>query len=406
MPEEGLQWLAKPDLLTDEEIIRLVRIAVTDLGVREVRFTGGEPMLRPGLVRIVQECARLEPRPELSLTTNGIGLGRTAAALKAAGLDRVNVSLDTLRPDVFKTLPRRARHKDVVEGLLAARAAAAAGVPFCLSSFSIASINRVAREAPGRNMLVMSSSDLRALGAEMLDAARQAGVERSVYTSSVAITGIRERDVRNGFRSLTSPPGLLARLARKPGWCLDMLRHGPQRVEALDAHPEFGGSVMAQAAALSSRIDQSLSWDDLAWVRENWPGKIVVKGLLCAEDARRAEDAGVSAIVISNHGGRQLDGASSTIARLPEITAAVPGMELLIDSGFRRGADIVKALALGASGVLLARAYAYGLAAGGEAGVSQIIAALRAEIEIALALMGCPNIPTLRAEGARYVRPV
>ncbi|MFE6661961.1 GTP 3',8-cyclase MoaA [Streptomyces sp. NPDC057697] len=121
MPEEGLQWLAKPDLLSDDEIVRLIRIAVTRLGITEVRFTGGEPLLRPGLVSVVERCAALEPRPRTSLTTNGIGLGRTAAALKAAGLDRVNVSLDTLRPDVFKTLTRRDRHHDVLAGLEAAR---------------------------------------------------------------------------------------------------------------------------------------------------------------------------------------------------------------------------------------------------------------------------------------------
>ncbi|MFE0424440.1 GTP 3',8-cyclase MoaA [Streptomyces sp. NPDC058953] len=123
MPEEGLRWLAKPDLLDDEEIVRLVRIAVTDLGITEVRFTGGEPLLRPGLAGIVERCAALDPRPRISLTTNGIGLARTATALKAAGLDRVNVSLDTLRPEVFKTLTRRDRHRDVLEGLRAARAA-------------------------------------------------------------------------------------------------------------------------------------------------------------------------------------------------------------------------------------------------------------------------------------------
>jgi cyclic pyranopterin phosphate synthase len=123
MPEEGLRWLAKPDLLTDDEIVRLIRVAVTSLGVREVRFTGGEPLLRPGLVGIVERVAALEPRPQTSLTTNGIGLGRTAAALRAAGLDRVNVSLDTLRPDVFKALTRRDRHHDVLAGLRAAREA-------------------------------------------------------------------------------------------------------------------------------------------------------------------------------------------------------------------------------------------------------------------------------------------
>ncbi|MGW4893824.1 GTP 3',8-cyclase MoaA [Kitasatospora sp. NPDC004240] len=123
MPEEGLRWLAKPELLTDEEIVRLVTVAVRDLGVTEVRFTGGEPLLRPGLVGIVEACAALEPRPEVSLTTNGIGLARTATALRRAGLDRVNVSLDTLDPDTFHTLTRRRRHQDVLDGLAAAEAA-------------------------------------------------------------------------------------------------------------------------------------------------------------------------------------------------------------------------------------------------------------------------------------------
>lgn len=128
MPEEGLSWLAKPDLLTDDEIVRLVSIAVTDLGVTEVRFTGGEPLLRPGLVSIVERCAALTPRLQLSLTTNGIGLGRCASALRDAGLDRVNVSLDTLRPDVFQAMARRKRHQDVLDGLAAAQAAGLAPV--------------------------------------------------------------------------------------------------------------------------------------------------------------------------------------------------------------------------------------------------------------------------------------
>ncbi len=128
MPEEGLQWLRGPDLLTDDEVVRLVRIAVTRLGVREVRFTGGEPLLRPGLPGIVARCADLEPRPSLSLTTNGIGLRRTAGALREAGLDRVNVSLDTLRPEVFHALTRRDRHQDVLDGLAAARDAGLAPI--------------------------------------------------------------------------------------------------------------------------------------------------------------------------------------------------------------------------------------------------------------------------------------
>jgi GTP 3',8-cyclase len=123
MPEEGLQWLAKPELLTDDEIVRLVRIAVSELGVEEVRFTGGEPLLRPGLVGIVERCADLPERPRLSLTTNGIGLERTAVALRDAGLDRVNVSLDTLDPEVFRRMTRRKRHADVLRGLAAAQEA-------------------------------------------------------------------------------------------------------------------------------------------------------------------------------------------------------------------------------------------------------------------------------------------
>ncbi|MDT0310086.1 GTP 3',8-cyclase MoaA [Streptomyces sp. DSM 44917] len=123
MPEEGLAWLAKPELLTDEEVVRLVRVAVTRLGVTEVRFTGGEPLLRPGLVGIVERCAALAPRPRLSLTTNGIGLERTAAALRSAGLDRVNVSLDTTDPETFHRITRRRRHADVLRGLAAAKAA-------------------------------------------------------------------------------------------------------------------------------------------------------------------------------------------------------------------------------------------------------------------------------------------
>ncbi|OKJ06611.1 GTP 3',8-cyclase MoaA [Kitasatospora sp. CB01950] len=123
MPEEGLSWLGRDDLLTDEEIVRLVGLAVRDLGVREVRFTGGEPLLRPGLVPIIAACAALDPRPEISLTTNGIGLARVATALRDAGVDRVNVSIDTLDPDTFVRLTRRRRHQDVLDGLVAAEAA-------------------------------------------------------------------------------------------------------------------------------------------------------------------------------------------------------------------------------------------------------------------------------------------
>lgn len=286
----------------------------------------------------------------------------------------------------------------------AAQAAAKAGIPFCLSSFSIASITRLARQVSAQPMFQLYVLKDRGLALDMMGAARAAGVETLFVTVDCAITAIRERDVRNGFRALTRvTPGMAMKLARRPRWCLDMLRHGRLRVEALEGRPEFGRGVLAQAAALSARIDAGLAWKDLAWVRAQWPDKIILKGVMHPEDANWAQQLGMDGIVVSNHGGRQLDGAGSTISRLAEIAAAAPEIEVLVDGGFRRGADIVKALALGASGVMLGRATAFALAAGGEAGVSAIIANLAKEIEIAMALMGCPDIPTLRAEGARFV---
>ncbi|MFI1091533.1 GTP 3',8-cyclase MoaA [Streptomyces sp. NPDC020917] len=189
MPEEGLQWLAKPDLLTDDEIVRMVRIAVTDLGVKDVRFTGGEPLLRPGLVGIVERCAALEPRPKISLTTNGIALRRTAEALGKAGLDRVNVSLDTLRPEVFHTLTRRNRHHDVIAGLEAARAAGLD--PIKVNTVLMRGIND--DEAPDLLQWALDHSyELRFIEQMPLDA--QHGWERSdMVTAEEILTALQPR---------------------------------------------------------------------------------------------------------------------------------------------------------------------------------------------------------------------
>ncbi|WP_037571582.1 GTP 3',8-cyclase MoaA [Phaeacidiphilus oryzae] len=217
MPEEGLQWLAKPDLLTDEEIIRLVRIAVTDLGVREVRFTGGEPMLRPGLVRIVQECARLEPRPELSLTTNGIGLARNATALKEAGLDRINVSLDTLDPEVFRTLTRRDRHQDVIAGLAAAVEAGL--TPVKINSVLMRGVNE--HEAPALlEWSLEQGYELRFIEQMPLDA--QHGWDRaSMVTAEEILASLAERF------ALTPEPAASRGAAPAERWLVD---GGPARV--------------------------------------------------------------------------------------------------------------------------------------------------------------------------------
>jgi cyclic pyranopterin phosphate synthase len=217
MPEEGLQWLAKPDLLTDDEIVRMVRIAVTDLGVRDVRFTGGEPLLRPGLVGIVQRCAALEPRPTLSLTTNGIGLRRTAEALREAGLDRVNVSLDTLRPEVFRTLTRRDRHHDVIAGLAAARAAGLA--PVKVNTVLMRGVND--DEAPELLRWALDEGyELRFIEQMPLDA--QHGWDRAgMVTAEEILAGLRSQ-----FR-LTEEGGAIRGSAPAERWLVD---GGPARV--------------------------------------------------------------------------------------------------------------------------------------------------------------------------------
>lgn len=289
----------------------------------------------------------------------------------------------------------------------AARAAASAGIPLCLSTFSITSLTelRAATTGPLHFQLYVMSD--RAIGEELVEQARAAGVDTLYLTVDTAITGVRERDVRNGFRSLTRvTPALALRLALRPGWCLDMLRAGMPEVGAVKHRPEFGRGVLEQAGNLSRRIDTRLSWKDVEWLRARWDGKLVLKGILSPEDALAARAAGADAIVVSNHGGRQLDGAASTIAALPAIAEALGGgMDILFDGGVRRGADIVKALALGASGVLLGRAYVYGLAAGGEAGVARIIAHLAEEVDITLALMGLTSVEALKQRGRDALQP-
>ncbi|MFE2939903.1 GTP 3',8-cyclase MoaA [Streptomyces sp. NPDC059255] len=217
MPEEGLQWLTKSELLTDDEIVRLIGLAVTRLGIEEIRFTGGEPLLRPGLVGIVERCAALEPRPRMSLTTNGIGLSRTAAALKAAGLDRVNVSLDTLRPDAFKALTRRDRHRDVLDGLRAARDAGL--TPVKVNTVLMPGVNE--DEAPDLlAWAVEHGYELRFIEQMPLDA--QHGWKRdSMVTAGDILASLRTRF------TLTEESGSTRGSAPAERWLVD---GGPHRV--------------------------------------------------------------------------------------------------------------------------------------------------------------------------------
>jgi isopentenyl diphosphate isomerase/L-lactate dehydrogenase-like FMN-dependent dehydrogenase len=287
----------------------------------------------------------------------------------------------------------------------AVQAAHAAGIPFCLSTFSIASLADLRTVTDGPLHFQLYVLEDRSLGEELLQAAEHADVDTLFVTVDTAITGIRERDVRNGFRSLTRvTPNLFARLALKPCWLAAVALAGMPSVRAIEHRPEFGRGVLEQAANLSRRIDKTLSWKDIAWLRERWTGRLVIKGVLTPADAVRARDLGCDGVVISNHGGRQLDGAPSTIRALPSIRAAV-GTDfcLMLDGGILRGADVIKAIALGADGVMLGRAYTYGLSAAGQAGVAEVIAILEREISISLALMGIASIEQLKALGAEAV---
>lgn len=287
----------------------------------------------------------------------------------------------------------------------AARAAHEAGIALCLSNFSIASLADIRQASKGVLHFQLYMLDDRSLCEEFLEGARAAAADTLFLTVDTAITGIRERDVRNGFRTLTRvTPGLFFSLARRPGWLLDVAARGMPSVRAIEHKREFGRGALEQAANLSRRIDKRLSWRDIAWLRERWPGRLVIKGVLAPEDAQKAQSIGMDGVVISNHGGRQLDSASSTIAALPAIRRAVgPDFCLMLDGGIRRGTDIVKAIGLGADGVMLGRAYTYGLAAAGQAGVADVIDILTREVSITLALMGVASIDELKSLGTKAV---
>jgi isopentenyl diphosphate isomerase/L-lactate dehydrogenase-like FMN-dependent dehydrogenase len=216
----------------------------------------------------------------------------------------------------------------------------------------------------------------------------------------------REKDDRNGFRARSLPSlSMLASMMIHPIWCLGAIAHGVPRIGNIDRYKKMGWWVMDQSAGLGKQIDPTLTWEDMSWFRSIWDGRMIIKGITSAEDALLALDCGADGLIVSNHGGRQLDPSASTISVLPEVVQAVGDrIEIVFDSGVRRGADIIKALALGANGVSIGRAYAYGLAAGGEAGVTRAIELLKAEIVAALTLMGIGSISELRALGPAALR--
>src|SRR5579872_2733660 len=286
------------------------------------------------------------------------------------------------------------------EGEVAAsRAAGKTGTGYILSTISAHRLEDVKAASSGPVWYQLYLLGGREAAEGSLDRARRAGFSALVITVDTPVAGLRERDPRNGMKELLGTsvfakiPYLPDFLAH-PGWLVSFLRDGGVPKLENVVTPGNGAMELVDVAAALARA--TVTWEDLRWIRELWPGPIVVKGLLTGDDARRAADEGASAVVVSNHGGRQLDSVFPTLRALPEVVAAVKGqIEVLMDGGVRRGSDIVKALCLGARAVLVGRAYAYGLAAGGQAGVARALEILKSDVERTLRLLGCPSVAAL-----------
>jgi L-lactate dehydrogenase (cytochrome) len=283
----------------------------------------------------------------------------------------------------------------------AAAAAGAAGTGYCLSTISGHKLEDVRAATKGPAWFQLYLVGGRAASEGTIERARKAGFDALVITIDTPVAGMRERDHRNGmnemfagslFAKLPYMPNILAH----PKWLLGFLRDGGlPKLENIIIPGEGPMSLMDVGSALAR---SAVTWEDLNWIRKLWKGPIVIKGVLIGDDARRAVDEGAAAVVVSNHGGRQLDFSDATLRALPEIIEAVKGQaEVLMDGGVRRGGDIVKALCLGARAVLFGRAYAYGMAAAGQAGAARAIEILRADVDRTLKLLGCASVAALDA---------
>jgi L-lactate dehydrogenase (cytochrome) len=281
--------------------------------------------------------------------------------------------------------------------ILGARAAAAAGIPFCLSTMSICSIEQVhaATDTPFWFQLYVMRD--RGFTRALIERAIAAKCSALMLTADLQIQGQRHREIKNG---LTVPPRLTLQnfldIVGKPMWAWRVLRAPSRSFGNLEGRISGADSLLTLAQWIAQQFDPTLSWRDLEWIRSLWPGRLIIKGILDAEDAAAAANAGVDAIVVSNHGGRQLDGAPASIHALPRIVDAVGGRsEVLFDGGILTGQSLLKALALGARAGLIGKAFLYGLGARGEAGVTQVIEIIRKELSVSLALTGQTDVQRL-----------
>ena len=281
----------------------------------------------------------------------------------------------------------------------AARAAGQCGTVYILSTISGHKLENVKAASTGPVWYQLYLVGGRQAAEAAIERVRRAGYSGLVITVDTAVAGMRERDPRNGMKellgtSLFAKIPFLPEILAHPRWLAAFLADGG--VPKLENIVIPGQGPMDLIDVSSALARAAVTWEDLGWIRKIWSGPIIVKGILTGEDAKRAVDAGAAAVVVSNHGGRQLDSVPATIRALPEVVAAVGGQtEILMDGGIRRGRDIVKAICLGARAVLLGRAYAYGLAAAGHPGVLRALDILRADVERTLRLLGCPSVSSL-----------
>jgi L-lactate dehydrogenase (cytochrome) len=278
--------------------------------------------------------------------------------------------------------------------ILAARAAERFGVPFTLSTMSICSIEDVAANTKAPfwfQLYVMRDRDFIE---RLIDRARAARCSALMLTLDLQILGQRHKDLRNGLSAPPKPTvANLINLATKPRWCLAMLGTRRRHFGNIVGHVKGVDDMSSLSAWTAQQFDPRLSWDDVAWIKNRWGGKLILKGIMDAEDARRAVASGADALIVSNHGGRQLDGAPSAIQALPPIVDAVGSrIEVWMDGGIRSGQDVLKAIALGARGTLIGRAFLYGLGALGEAGVTRCLDIIRNELEVTMAMCGRTDI--------------